>query len=743
MTRLAAYCRSFILKCAFLIIDVFAICFSQHADHAIIEGSVTNANDRSPIIGATLMIEGTVLGASTDVNGYFKIVNVPEGIRRVSVSSIGFERDKKEVSVHKGKTYRVDFVLHEKAFQAEEVTITASRRPQSLEEVPVSISIMDGREIEKRTISSLDQALRYIPGVNMTESQVNVRGSSGYSRALGTRVLVLIDGIPLLTGDSGEIKFDAVPMYSIDRIEVVKGAGSALYGSNALGGVINVITKTPRENYTRARVYSGFYDSPYYSEWKWWSNGLRVFNGIDVQRAGVMEKFSYLVSGGVRNNSGYRLNDDDVRWNVNAKSWFELSSLSNLNVAVNYTNDDHGNWIFWRDVKNALIPPASSDISEQIISKKLQAAAQYRQTVDDDFVFLVKAQYYRTAYDTKSDTSDFSFRPLDRVQSTANAFNMEAQGSYLATRQHFLTFGVDGNYSTIDANTYGKRNANYIALYVQDDYKIARGVNLTLGLRGDLTKIDTTKSDGRINPRVGVAWNVSDGSTLRASFGAGFRSPSVAEKFARAAAAGFTTKPNPNLKSERSLSYELGVKHEVNSTASIDAAFFQSDYDDLIEPIIDPADGKITFENISKARIRGFELGIQSGWFERLLQLNVGYTFIYPEDVTLNKILKYRPRHLLYVNGALSYSDARIEVDFRYISRIEEIDDAIGIIVRDADKRVETFVTDIRLSYDFLSLSLPLRAILSVNNPFNYNYAEIVGNLSPIRNYTLTVETKF
>ena len=232
------------------------VMYCQKDVHGIIEGKVTNASDGSSLVGVTVLIEGTVLGTASDLNGFFRLTNVPEGKRVLQFSIIGFEREKRTLDVRRGEKYTVNVSLKEKAFESEEVVVTASRRPQSLEEVPVSIGIMDGRDVERRTITSLDQALRYIPGVNMTESQVNVRGSSGYSRAFGTRVLLLVDGIPLLTGDSKEIKFDAIPMFAIDRIEVVKGAGSALYGSSALGGVINVITKTPRENYFAAGNFS-------------------------------------------------------------------------------------------------------------------------------------------------------------------------------------------------------------------------------------------------------------------------------------------------------------------------------------------------------------------------------------------------------------------------------------------------------------------------------------------------------
>ena len=125
---------------------------------------------------------------------------------------------------------------------------------------------MDAAEIRQRNSTSLDDALRYVRGVNMTGTQVNIRGSSGYSLGAGSRVLMLLDGIPFFAGDTGELNFEAIPMGQVDRIEVVKGASSALYGSNALGGVINIITKPiPETPETIVRTYGGMYNRPTYS----------------------------------------------------------------------------------------------------------------------------------------------------------------------------------------------------------------------------------------------------------------------------------------------------------------------------------------------------------------------------------------------------------------------------------------------------------------------------------------------
>ena len=152
------------------------------------------------------------------------------------------------------------------------------------------------------------------------QDQVNIRGSSGYSRGVGSRVLILIDGLPYITGDTGEIPWKTVPMFQIDRIEVVKGAGSALDGSSALGGVINVITKEMGETpEIRFRLFQGLYARPKYAEWNW-SPNARFNSGGFVSYSNRVGSFGYLVSVSRMVDDSYRENDVYHRWGLDENS---------------------------------------------------------------------------------------------------------------------------------------------------------------------------------------------------------------------------------------------------------------------------------------------------------------------------------------------------------------------------------------------------------------------------------------
>ncbi|MBR9977580.1 MAG: TonB-dependent receptor [Bacteroidetes bacterium] len=711
----------------------------MQGQQATLSGRVSDQSG-NPLVGVNIIVRGTVLGSATDDAGKYSISRISPGRHTITASMIGYEKVHRQVTLSAGEQRRLDLRLAESSVLTGEVIITAGKHAQSFEEIPVSISTLSGEEIEARGIETMENALRRISGVNITEDQVNIRGSSGYSRALGSRVLLLVDGASVLAGDAGEIKFDVVPMYAVERIEVVKGAGSALYGSSALGGVINIITREPRSRQTRVRLSSGFWDNPYHEKWKWWGDSPRFRNGIDLQHGNVHGPLSYLLSAGVRNDQSYRQNDDFKRLTLSGRAWYRFSADRNLTVAFNHSSNDRGNWVHWRDLRHALQPPLSADLTERILSHKTQATTTYRQTHGAGFASSLRLNTYRTSFETSSDTSDYSFRPSDKTQSTAWFTGLEWQGIGALSGSNLLTFGVDANYTAVDSRTYGVRTGWSGALYVQDEISLDSVWHISAGARFDLTSIDTLAADMQLNPRVGITHTPWEYGVLRASYGWGFRSPSIAERFATASAGGLITKPNPELEAERSTSYEFGFKQLLPYALSIDVAVFWNDYDNLVEPMIDPTDGRIQFRNITQARIQGYELALDGRPLGDWLRFSASYTYMYPQDMLAGSVLKYRPRHLLYLSGDLRYGDFNVGADFRHISRIENIDRELTIVIPNSEERVAMYVTDLRLSWTAGAAGLPLRLSLFVDNAFQYNYTEVVANIAAIRSYRLMLE---
>jgi outer membrane receptor for ferrienterochelin and colicins len=183
-----------------------------------------------------IVIQGTIPGTSTDLNGNFELENIPVGRYNLQFTMMGYQSMiEEDVQVNINETTRLSIELTEKTILAPDVVVIDRRRTQKIDDSPASISVITARDLEQKNQIYLDQLLEDAPGVNFMGNQINIRGSSGYSYGVGSRVLFLVDGIPVMAGDTGRIVWDLIPASQIERIEIVKSAGSALCGSTALG----------------------------------------------------------------------------------------------------------------------------------------------------------------------------------------------------------------------------------------------------------------------------------------------------------------------------------------------------------------------------------------------------------------------------------------------------------------------------------------------------------------------------
>lgn len=230
----------------FIILIVSCACSVMQLHAGTIRGTILDSLDAIPLYGANIRVENTQFGARTNAEGKFAIDRLKKGEYKLRITYVGYSTQVIPVKLTSDDAVlNISINLLRKDVNSSTVIVSAGKRTQSVQEVPVSVTLLDQQAIQQRNVNRIDEVLRYVSGVNVARDQVSIRGSSGFALGIGSRVALLLDGFPMLSADNGDMKFDALPMPEINRVEVVKGAGSALYGTGALGGVVSLFTRNP------------------------------------------------------------------------------------------------------------------------------------------------------------------------------------------------------------------------------------------------------------------------------------------------------------------------------------------------------------------------------------------------------------------------------------------------------------------------------------------------------------------
>jgi len=710
-------------------------------------GTVKEKGSNEALPGANMILVGTTLGAASDIEGRYVIRAVPPGTYSLRATVIGYLPTLVSVKVAAGDTVRLNFTLNQTALDIPEVIVTASRKAQSFLETPASVSVVGSQRIQEQNFATVDGLLEFIPGVNMMSGQINIRGSSGYSRGAGSRVLLLVDGVPMLPGDSGDIKWDALPPNEVDHVEVVKGAASSLYGSNALGGVINVITKEPSTKpVTAIRTTAGVYDEPYYDEWRWTERTL-TYNYQDVSHSRAFGNLKVRGSLGRRESTGFQQNGHYHRFSGYLKAKYHFSPTSYFTAYGNYARDRHGDIIAWKSENDPYEVPdaATSDVT---LSKKLQIGGTYRTLLNQKMTLQLRNAYYTNGFDNR--LADDAANPFctthgDTIHVRAYKNDLEAQLDYEWGAKHATTLGGAATLNFIDATLYGEHDGRALAGYAQHEWRPNPVFTATGSLRFDYNYVDTGLKEYHLNPRLGLVYRLSPRSSLRLSAGRGFRAATMAELFTCTRAGGFTVIPNPNLGSEAAWSYEAGAQFVLNNLL-VNSAIFWNDYADLIEGdfVTKRSVQAIQFQNFNRARIRGAELEINGSFWARRLNFGLSYTYLDARELerrnsqtgaleALDGPLAYRAKDLLTGNVSLTLGQFSFGVDSRYVGRIQRVR------VYEDDLRVSQKVTNLRAGWR----RSPVELTLNAHNIFQYNYTQVERNLEPPRSLALTTAIAF
>ncbi len=706
---------------------------SVAADKGKIVGVVSEANSGKKLPGVNVQIEGTVLGASTDIHGNFVIRNVPVGRYVVRASMIGHRAGRlTDVVVLPQQETRIEFQLEEIPINFDPLVVTANKTQKELDLTANSISVVSAPEIRTRNALRVDQVLEAVPGVNFIREQVNIRGSTGFTIGAANRTLLLLDGVPVMASDTGEFNWDLLPVLDIEQIEVVKGAGSALWGTAALGGVINIITKAPTEKgKTLVRILAGEYDEPRYEEWRW-TKAPQGYGRVDISHSRKIGPLGFRFSVGRHVSTGYTEVDDFKRFNATGKLVYYFKNGSNWTLYTAYNYNAGGIFVGWDDPQKPFqVRPSNRNSRGEI--KMANFYTNYNWLLSTKAALKFRLSYLMTLMGNQFVRSA-DFNP-------ARGLGAEVQGLLIPSSKAEITYGCEFKWDTGSTKYFGDHQGYTIGLYSQLEYKIRSNLRLTPGLRYDRYKLIGGLSQDLLSPRFGINYKPFESTVLRSSAGSGFRAATIAERYLDFENRSVIIEANPELKAETSWSYDIGWRQYVTPNWYIELGAFRNDFDNLIE--IDLRQSEIQFakdirvavkfKNLLQARIQGVEVATSGHWWHDRLRFQASATVIDPKDLTTGATLTYRPRVIAYLNPSVQLGHLELHADYRYASRIESVK------LFQYDERVPQKVWNFRLIYHHNNLDFQL----AVNNALDYYYTQIERTLGEIRNYSFGVTGEF
>ena len=748
------------MKKILLFIFICILLNQLHAQMPEITGIVIDVDTREPLVGVSIITEDSS-GTITDEAGKYRLQLKP-GEHRLTFRYLGYNPYYTQINLKPAAALIVNAALKNSSKELNPVVVSASKFEQKLNEVVVSMAVISPQLLQSTNKITLDEAIDQVPGVTVIDGQANIRGGSGFSYGAGSRVMMLVDEMPLLAADANDVKWSFLPVESMNQAEVIKGASSAMFGSSAMNGVINMRTKYPTSKpVTMVEMYCSAYDIPAYYQW-YDNKQLHMQSGTNFNHSQQIGQFDLVLGGQVFKDDGYRLAESEQRLRGNASLRYRFKNINGFSVVArtNIQQAKGGLFLIWQDdTTGALVPFGGLDTATTTISNYTTT----RYYIDNEWSYFsphgaqhkLKGRYFFT--NNKNNTNQ---------QSTGKATYAEYQFQKKFADMVTLTSGGVFQYNDVVSQLYGNHYSSNFALYAQADLKYDR-FNISAGGRIEGNKLDNEKGDPVPVFRTGVNYALTGTTNIRASYGQGYRYPSIAEKYVRTQVGNIVIYPNDSVESETGWSAEIGLQQGFkisNFKGYADAAAFVNRYSNMMEftfgaygnPATDPLFG-LGFRsvNVGNTRISGIDLTLAGDGNIGLTPLSmlVGYTYIDPiqtdfdpaKDTILNSstenVLKYRYRHLFKADVQVGIGNFSIGGSSRFYSYMENIDKPFLIFIPGIKHYRDThpkgnWVFDARISY---RLDKSLSCGFLVKNVFNCIYVMRPSDVQPVRTFTVQV----
>ncbi len=749
----------------FTLIYIFIL--SSLSAQNVLSGKIVDFTEDFALPYAQIKVNGADEPILADVMGNYRIETTKDSCR-IEVMFGGYQSFSRIVIFGSdNRNIKLNIQLKPQALLLDAANVVSSKYETNPEKATNSLIVLNPKQMENKNITTVDGLLNTAGGVAVVDNEPQIRGGSGFSSGMGSRVMILLDYIPLLRPDAGRPMWNFIPMEDVEQVEILKGAASVVFGSSALTGAINVLTAYPRTKpKTKVMIFAGMYARPENDYRTSWIHTTPVKWGASFLHSRIIKKnFDLVIGGEFFQDQGYIGPEERIAqtWATDGNDRGKYEIRGRLNFATRYR---------FQKVKG--------------LSLSLNANLMHTQNAQSFFWLDADTNMYRTFPGSMSKFKDLNYyidpslqyvSPKGTIHSFRNriTFSKSDESKGLQSSQSILYFneyqfnkkfakiglnllvGVMNMYAeslgpVFNGDNYSsdskKMFSDNLAFYAQLEQSFLKNKNLTVALGGrwEFYKLDEINENEPIF-RTGINYQLLKTRTsFRASFGQGYRYPSIGEKFIALTVGRYGFYPNPDLISEKSKNFEVGVVQPFSFfdfKGMIDLAFYRQYYDNYIEfcmgtwgtqgPVQDRMGFK--FLNTGSAIISGVDFNMMGeGKIRKNITytlilsytysnpvakkrdevyytyMNRDYTFLSTSSDTARSVLKYRIEHM-----------AKFDLEFTFYKKISF---GISGTYYSAMKNVDQFFFD----YDIHNPNLSERRIRQLKAmgdlPFSgyYNY---------------------
>ncbi|MBN2211690.1 MAG: TonB-dependent receptor [Sedimentisphaerales bacterium] len=597
------------------------------------------------------------------------------------------------------------------------IVVTASKYDQAANQAPAYATVVTATEIRRFGYQTLADILRSVPGLYTTYdrnySYVGVNGFC-YGGDYNTRILFLVDGHRLNEGVGDTLTIGTeflVDVDNIERVEVIRGPGSSLYGSNAVMAVINVITKTgDKDNGGQIMAQRASHDTTK-GRLTW---GRPLTPDINIYLSGTRyssngQSHYYPEYNDPATLYGRVRHDEDRYYTLFGKLNWSDASL----VVAHNTRDKNVPTGAWETV--------FGDPHNMTRDYFTLVGLTYQHEVSEEFSIKASATYNHMTYyggytyDYAEEEDEEPYLVVNKDYSKARRWTGEIQCLHQLTPQQKLTYGIEWHYNQRqdqfnydeEVYLYERHHSNAYGLYVQDEFNLTDRLSFITGLRFD----EFEDSQSTLNPRLAAIWNFTDESTLKLLYGTAFRAPNMYELLANDG--GYSHKAPQGLDPETITTCEAVLEHRFNKNWRGLVSLFRYKIDDLILHQIDPADELLVFANIGSVKAQGVTCELH-GRLAETIKTSVSYSYVDARDGDTDRWLANSPHNMIKAKVMMPLINDRC-----YLAAETRYDGKRRTLAENATD--DAIITDLTLTFDSLIDGLDLTG--GVRNLFNVSYA--------------------